>query len=41
LFLAVAKTYRFKRDQSGARTAFNPRPQEKQRFKLPNRIFEE
>jgi hypothetical protein len=26
---------------SGARTAFNPRPQETQRFKLPNRIFEE
>jgi len=26
---------------SGARTTFNPRPQEAQRFKLPNRIFEE
>jgi hypothetical protein len=26
---------------SGAHTAFNPRPQETQRFKLPNGIFEE
>jgi hypothetical protein len=26
---------------SGARAAFNPRPQETQRFKLPNRVFED